>query len=165
MLSIEVIPTTPPGMLPAERPASFLFCLEIPMSTIDTNNRMETMLDNAFSRFDRNQDKKLDSEEYKSFYEILRNGIAMDKNNQPVVSDKQFFERMDHNGDGGVSNEEMHSTNFLMRADLCDPSLDKMIAWLREQSTEAATLAAQLLASEPQPNPSIATDAQPTDKA
>ena len=130
------------------------------MSTIDPNDRMSTMLDNVFTRIDRNQDKKLDAEEYKSFYEVLRNGIALDKNNQPVVTDRQFFERMDHNGDGGVTSEEMHSTNFLMRADLCDPSLDNMIAWLREQSTEAATLAAQLLASEPQPNPSIATDTE-----
>lgn len=130
------------------------------MSTIDPNDRMSTMLENAFTRIDRNQDKKLDAEEYKSFYEILRNGIAMDKDNQPVITDKQFFERMDHNGDGGVTSEEMHSTPFLMRADLCDPSLDNMIAWLREQSTEAATLAAQLLASTPQPNPSIATDTE-----
>jgi hypothetical protein len=135
------------------------------MSTIDPNNRMETMLDNAFSRFDRNQDKKLDKEEYTSFYEILRNGIAMDKDNKPVISTEQFFERMDHNGDASVSNEEMHNTGFLMRADLCDPSLDNMIQWLREQSTEAATLAAQLLASEPQPNPSIATAAEPAHKA
>ena len=132
------------------------------MSIIDTNNRMETMLDNAFDRFDRNQDKKLDGAEYKSFYEILRSGIAMNKDNQPVVSEKQFFERMDHDGNGSVDNQEMHSTPFLMRADLCDPSLDAMIQWLREQSTEAATLAAQLLATEPPPNPSIATDAEPT---
>ena len=131
------------------------------MSTIDPNDRMNAMLDNVFTRIDRNQDKKLDAEEYKSFYEVLRNGIAMGNDNKPVVSEKEFFERMDHNGDGGVSNEEMHSTTFLMRADLCDPSLDNMITWLREQSTEAATLAAQLLANEPQPNPSIATDAKP----
>lgn len=130
------------------------------MSTINPNDRMNTMLDNAFSRIDRNQDKKLDAEEYKSFYEILRNGIAIGNNGQPVTSEKQFFERMDHNGDGGVSSEEMHSTPFLMRADLCDPSLDNMIAWLREQSTESAALAAQLLANEPQPNPSIATDTE-----
>jgi Ca2+-binding EF-hand superfamily protein len=136
------------------------FTLGDPMSTIDTNNRMETMLDNAFSRFDRNQDSKLDKEEYTSFYEMLRNGIALGLDNKPVVSEKQFFERMDHNGDASVSNEEMHGTNFLMRADLCDPSLDNMIQWLREQSTEAATLAAQLLATEPQPNPSIATNAE-----
>lgn len=132
------------------------------MSTIDPNDRMNAMLDNVFTRIDRNQDKKLDAEEYKSFYEVLRNGIAMGNDNKPVVSEKEFFERMDHNGDGGVSNEEMHNTPFLMRADLCDPSLDNMIAWLREQSTEAATLAAQLLANEPQPNPSIATDTEPT---
>lgn len=130
------------------------------MSTIDPNDRMNTMLDNVFTRLDRNQDKKLDAEEYQSFYEVLRNGIAMDKDNKPVVTDKQFFERMDHNGDGGVTSEEMHSTPFLMRADLCDPSLDNMIAWLREQSTEAATLAAKLLANVPQPNPSIATDTE-----
>lgn len=132
------------------------------MSAIDPNNGMNVMLDKAFARFDRNHDNKLDSDEYKSFYEILKNGIAMDKDNQPVVSNQQFFERMDHNGDGGVSSEEMHSTPFLMRADLCDPSLDKMIQWLRDQSTEAATLAAQLLSAEPQPNPSIATEAKST---
>lgn len=130
------------------------------MSTIDPNDRMSTMLDNAFARIDRNQDKKLDAEEYKSFYEILRNGIAIDNSGKPVTSEKQFFERMDHNGDGDVTSEEMHSTPFLMRADLCDPSLDNMIAWLREQSTEAAALAAQLLAKAPEPNPSIATNTE-----
>lgn len=130
------------------------------MSTIDTNDNTNVMLEKAFTRFDLNHDNKLDREEYKSFYEILRNGISMDKDNQPTISDRQFFDRMDHNGDGGVTSEEMHSTPLLMRADLCDPSLDNMIQWLKEQSTQAATLAAQLLAAEPQPNPSIATETQ-----
>lgn len=72
---------------------------------------------------------------------------------------------MDHSGDTSGSKKEMRSTNFPMHADLCYPSLDNKIAWLHKQYSEAATLSAQLQASGPPPNPSIATDAKPIHRA
>jgi Ca2+-binding EF-hand superfamily protein len=118
------------------------------MSAVNSDNRLSAMLDNAFAKVDRNKDGQLDAQEYKSFYEVLRAGIAVDQNDVAKISDGEYFQRMDHNADGGVTREEMQSTPVLMRADLCDPSLDAMIGWLKDQSTAAASLAARYLAAD-----------------
>jgi Ca2+-binding EF-hand superfamily protein len=125
------------------------------MSSVNTDNSLSVMLDKAFGKFDRNQDNKLDGEEYKSFYEVLRPGIAIGNDDKPTISGDEYFQRMDHDADGGVTRDEMQTTGVLMPADLCDESLDAMIAWLEQQSTTAAALAARYLAAE-----DVATEAQ-----
>jgi hypothetical protein len=117
------------------------------MNSVDNNNPLSVMLDNVFSKVDSNKDNKLDADEYKSFYEVLKAGIATNDSGKPYISDDQYFQRMDHDADGGVTREEVQTTGVIMPADLCDVSLDKMIDWLKLQKTTGAQMAAQLLAS------------------
>lgn len=118
------------------------------MSSVNLDNPLSLMLDKAFSKIDSNHDNTLDAQEYKSFYEVLRAGIAVDKNEQPVISGQDYFQRMDHNGDGGVTRDEMQTTTVIMPADLCDTSLNAMIDWLKNQKTASALLAVQFLSAE-----------------
>lgn len=111
-----------------------------------TVNPLSTMLDIAFTKFDRNKDSKLDTTEFQHFYEILKPGIAVDKDNKPLVSAGDEFKRMDHNGDGGVTRKEMQTTGVVMPAELSsDGSLDAMLEYLQQQASESALMAAKIL--------------------
>ena len=90
------------------------------MTTINNASPLSQMLNNAFEKFDKDRDGKLNSDEFKTFNEILKPGIATDEKGKPTVD---YSERMDHDSDGLVSQDEMNSTGLLMPADLCDPSL------------------------------------------
>jgi hypothetical protein len=133
-----------------------VFHVYIEVMFMTTVNPLSTMLDTAFTKFDRNKDGKLDTTEFQSFYEILKPGIAVDENNKPKISVDAEFKRMDHNGDGGVIREEMQTTGILMPAKLSsDGSLNAMLEYLQQQTSESALMAAKLL---------MDTEA-PTDKA
>lgn len=72
------------------------------------------MLNNAFGKFDKDGDGKLNSDEFKTLNEILKPGIATDEQGKPTVD---YSERMDHDGDGLVSQDEMNTKGVLMLAD------------------------------------------------
>ncbi|CAN7734043.1 EF-hand domain-containing protein [Neorhizobium sp. LjRoot104] len=103
------------------------------------------MLNKAFEKFDRDGDGKLNSDEFKTFNEILRPGIAIDGQGKPTVD---YGERMDHDGDGLVSLGEMNSTGVLTPAVHCDPSLKSMPDYLLLKADPLAIEAATLLPDE-----------------
>lgn len=111
-------------------------------------NSLTTMLDQAFAKFDRNHDGQLDSLEFKPFYEILKPGIAVDQSQKPLVDTQAFFDRMDKNADGAVTQPEMQSTGILMPADLTDSSLHAMLDYMKQQTSEQAQAAAKILAED-----------------
>ena len=115
------------------------------MSAVSNTSNLSGMLSNAFLQLDRDKDRQLDRGEFAAFYEVLRPGIATDREGRPTRSQAQEFQRMDHNGDGRVGHDEMQSTGVLMPAELCDDSLKAMIDYLRRSDTVAATAAADLL--------------------
>lgn len=116
------------------------------MTAIAQSQALSTMLTNAFQKLDRDQDRQLDRNEFAAFYEVLKPGIAHDKHGKPTVSQAQQFQRMDHDGNGQVSHEEMSTTGVLMPAELTDDSLAAMIDHLKRSASAAATAAAALLA-------------------
>lgn len=48
------------------------------MTTINNATPLSQMLNNAFEKFDKDRDGKLNSDEFKTFNEILKPGIATD---------------------------------------------------------------------------------------
>ncbi|WP_426239489.1 EF-hand domain-containing protein [Pararhizobium sp. DWP1-1-3] len=74
-------------------------------------------MNNAFAKFDKDGDGKLNADEFKKFNEILKPGMALDDTGQPAV---YYSERMDHDGDGEVSQDEMNTTGVLMPSRLTD---------------------------------------------
>ena len=112
------------------------------MTTINNANALSQMLNKAFEKLDRDGDGKLNSDEFKTFNELLKPGIALDKEGNPTVD---YSERMDHDGDGSISQDEMNSTALLMPADLCDPSLKSMLDYLLLKVDPLAIEAARLL--------------------
>jgi Ca2+-binding EF-hand superfamily protein len=112
------------------------------MTTIGNSNPLSGMLNNAFAKFDKDGDGKLNGEEFKKFNEILKPGIAVDETGAPTVD---YSERMDHNSDGAISQEEMSTTGVLMPATLTDPSLKSMLNYLSQQTDPLALEAAAIL--------------------
>lgn len=112
------------------------------------------MLSNAFNKLDQDQSKGLDRGEFKALYEMLKPGIAADKDGNLLVSEGEEFKRMDHNVDGQVSNTEMQTTGVLMPANLTDDSLSSMIEYLKHLDTFSARSAVSLLSA-----PDLPTDA------
>jgi Ca2+-binding EF-hand superfamily protein len=116
------------------------------MSLVDRAHSLPGMLDNAFTKLDRDKDGKLNAEEFRSFYEILTPGIAADKDGHAAIAAQEVRDRMDANADGEVTRTEMQSTGVLMPADLTDESLDAMVQYLLTRSSASASAAARLLA-------------------
>ena len=112
------------------------------MTTINNASPLSQMLNKAFEKFDRDGDGKLNADEFKKFNEILKPGIAVDKEGKPTID---YSERMDHDGDKLISQDEMNSTPLLMPADLCDPSLKSMLDYLLLKNDPLAIEAASLL--------------------
>ncbi len=112
------------------------------MTSIGNSTPLSQMLNNAFAKFDRDGDGKLNSDEFKKFNEILKPSIAVDDSGTPTID---YGERMDHDGSGMVSQEEMNTTGLLMPADLCDPSLKSMLDYLRLRQDPIALEAAAIL--------------------
>ncbi len=115
------------------------------MTTINNASPLSQMLNKAFEKLDRDGDGKLNSEEFKTFNEILKPGIATDDHGTPTID---YSEPMDHDGDGLVSQDEMNSTGLLMPAELCDPSLKSMLDYLLLKVDPSAIEAAALLKDE-----------------
>jgi hypothetical protein len=112
------------------------------MTAIATPNPLTAMLNNAFSKFDKDSNGNLDAQEFTSFNEILKPGIAYDKSGKPLRDMKQD---MDHDKNGEISQDEMNSTGVLMPAELSDPSLKSMLNYLTLQDDPLAVQAAALL--------------------
>ncbi len=112
------------------------------MTTINNARPLSQMLNNEFAKFDKDGDGKLNSDEFKTFNEILKPGIALDEQVKPTVD---YSERMDHDGDGMVSQDEMNTTGLLMPAALCDPTLKSMLEYLLLSADPSALEAAALL--------------------
>ncbi len=102
-------------------------------------------LPNAFGKFDKDGDGKLNSDEFKAFNEILKPGVATDEQGQPTVD---YSERMDHDDAGLIGQDEMNTTGVLVPADLCDPSLKSMLDYLLLKADPLAIEAATLLKDE-----------------
>ncbi len=115
------------------------------MTTINNASPLSQMPNNAFGKFDRDGDGKLNFDEFKAFNEIVKPGIATDEKGKPTID---YSERMDHDGDGLVSQDEMNATGVLMPADLCDPSLKSMLDFLLLKADPLAIEAASLLKDE-----------------
>ena len=110
------------------------------MTSINNTTPLSQMLNNAFAKFDRDGDGKLDSDEFRTFNEILKPGIATDEQGDPTVD---YSERMGH-----VSQNEINTTGLLMPAALCDPSLKSMLDDLLLRADPSALEAAALLKDE-----------------
>jgi Ca2+-binding EF-hand superfamily protein len=100
------------------------------------------MLNNAFSKFDRDGDAKLNPEEFRSFNEILKPGIAVDRNDLPTVD---YSKTMDRDSDGVVTRDEMNCTGVLMPARLTDDSLKMILNYLSLKEDPSAIAAAAIL--------------------
>lgn len=115
------------------------------MTSINNTTHLSQMLNNAFAKFDRDGNGELDSDEFRAFNEILKPGIAADEQGDPTVD---YSERMGHDGDGMVSQNEINTTGLLMPAALCDPSLKSMLDDLLLRADPSALEAAALLKDE-----------------
>jgi hypothetical protein len=93
----------------------------------------------------RTEIENLNSDESKTFNEILKPGIATDEQGKPTVD---YNERMIHDDDGMVSQDEMNTTGLLMPAALCDTSLKSMLDYLLLKADPSALEAAALLEDE-----------------
>jgi len=100
------------------------------------------MLNKAFSKFDRDGDDKLNSEEFRNFNEILKPGIAVDKHNRTTVD---YSKTMDLDSDGLVTRGEMNSTGVLMPARLTDDSLKMILNYLSLKEDPSAIAAVAIL--------------------
>jgi Ca2+-binding EF-hand superfamily protein len=123
------------------------------MTAINTSNPLTKMLNNAFSKLDRDQSGSLNRVEFGSLYEVLKPGIAIDKSGKLLVSEAQEFQRMDHNSEGKVSLRELDTTDVLMPANLTDDSVGAMPQHLKLLDTISAREAASLLSA-----PDVAAD-------
>jgi Ca2+-binding EF-hand superfamily protein len=117
------------------------------MTTINASNPLANMLNNTFDKLDQDQSASLDRGEFKSLYEVLKPGIAADKDGKLLIGEDEEFLRMDHNADGQVSRTEMQSTGVLMPAKLTDDSLGSMIEYLKLLDTFSAKSAVALLSA------------------
>jgi Ca2+-binding EF-hand superfamily protein len=104
------------------------------------------MLNNAFSKFDRNGDGKLNAEEFRNFNEILKPGIALDKDGRPTID---YSTAMDRDADTMITRDEMNSTGVLMPGKLTDVSLEPMFNYLLAKAGSSALAAAAALKPEP----------------
>lgn len=107
-----------------------------------TATQLSQMLNNAFTKFDRDGDDKLNSTEFANFNEVLKPGLKLDDKGNPTVD---MNAKMDHDGDGFVDRGEMDSTGVLMPADLTDSTLKSMLDHLHLQLDPAALQAAAIL--------------------
>lgn len=107
-----------------------------------TATQLSQMLNNAFTKFDRDGDDKLNSEEFKNFNEVLKPGLKLDDKGNPTVD---MNAKMDHDSDGFVDREEMETTGVLMPADLTDSTLKSMLDYLHLKVDPAAIRAASIL--------------------
>lgn len=112
------------------------------MTTASDTSPLAQMLNNAFTKFDRNGDNKLTGEELENFNQILMPGVAVDDNGRSKVDMKQ---RLDHDSDGAVGRDEVNSTGILMPAEMSDPSLTSLLNYLHAKNDPAALQAAAIL--------------------
>ncbi len=112
------------------------------MTVTSTATQLSQMLNNAFTKFDRDGDDKLNSEEFASFNEVLKPGLKLDDKGNPTVD---MNAKMDHDGDGLVDRDEMGSTGVLMPSNLTDSTLKSMIEYLHLKVDPAAIQAAAIL--------------------
>jgi Ca2+-binding EF-hand superfamily protein len=117
------------------------------MTTIQTFNPLASMLNKSFTQLDQDASKGLDRGEFKAMYEMLKPGLAADKEGRFRVSEDAEFKRMDHNADGQVNRAELLSTDVLMPAELTDDKLTSMIAYLKQLDTFSAREAASRLSA------------------
>jgi hypothetical protein len=115
------------------------------VTSINNASPLSQMLNNAFAKFDKDGDGKLNSNEFKKFNEILKPGTATEEQGKPTVD---YSGRMDHDGDGLLSQDEMNTTGLLMPAALCDSSLKSMRDYLLLKADPSALEAAALLEDE-----------------
>ncbi|MFP3547250.1 hypothetical protein SB748_27945 [Rhizobium sp. SIMBA_035] len=112
------------------------------MTSATISTQLSQMLDNAFTKFDRDRDDKLNSEEFANFNEVLKPGLKLDDRGNPSVD---MNAKMDHDGNGFVDRVEMGSTGILMPANLTDSTLKSMLDYLHLQVDPAALQAAAIL--------------------
>lgn len=115
------------------------------MTSVGSSNPLAGMLNNAFSKFDRNGDGKLNGEEFRNFNEILKPGIALDKDGRPTVD---YSRVMDQDADTMITRDEMNATGVLMPAKLTDDSLGAMFTYLLTKADSSALAAAAVLKPE-----------------
>ena len=120
--------------------------MEGALTSVGSSNPLAGMLNNAFSKFDRNGDGKLNAEEFRNFNEILKPGIALDKDGRPTVD---YSTAMDRDADTMITRDEMNSTGVLMPAKLTDDSLQAMFNYLLAKADSSALAAAAALKPEP----------------
>jgi Ca2+-binding EF-hand superfamily protein len=116
--------------------------IENVMTAVNGSNPLATMLNNAFTRFDRDRDGKLNHEEFNAFNEILKPGIAVSEDGEPTVD---YSQAMDRDADKMITQEEMNSTGVLMPARLTDDSLEAILNHLLLDGGKSALAAAALL--------------------
>lgn len=117
--------------------------------TASTGTQLSQMLNNAFTKFDRDGDDKLNSEEFANFNEVLKPGLKLDESGNPTVD---MNAKMDRDGNGFVDRAEMGSTGVLMPANLTDTTLKSMLDYLHLQIDPAALQAAAILEESPDKN-------------
>ena len=120
--------------------------MEEALTSVGSSNPLAGMLNNAFSKFDRNGDGKLNAEEFRNFNEILKPGIALDKDGRPTID---YSTAMDRDADTMITRDEMNSTGVLMPAKLTDDSLQAMFNYLLAKADSSALAAAAALKPEP----------------
>jgi Ca2+-binding EF-hand superfamily protein len=120
--------------------------MEGALASVGSSNPLAGMLNNAFSKFDRNGDGKLNAEEFRNFNEILKPGIALDKDGRPTID---YSTAMDRDADTMITRDEMNSTGVLMPAKLTDDSLQAMFNYLLAKADSSALAAAAALKPEP----------------
>jgi Ca2+-binding EF-hand superfamily protein len=112
------------------------------MTSTSTTTQLSLMLNKAFTKFDRDGDDRLNSEEFANFDEVLKPGLKLDDQGNPTVDMKA---KMDQDGDGFVDRAEMDSTGVLMPANLTDSTLKSMLDYLHLKVDPAALQAAAIL--------------------
>lgn len=128
------------------------------MTSIVPTNPLQRMMDNVFTKVDKDSSGALDHKEFGAMYEVLKAGIAVNRDGTPKISEGQEFDRMDRNSDGKVTRDEMQTTGVLMPASLTDPSLEAIIGYLKLNKSAASQSTAALL-SMPDPEPQSTTAA------
>ena len=119
--------------------------MEEALTSVGSSSPLAGMLNNAFSKFDRNGDGKLNAEEFRNFNEILKPGIALDKDGRPTVD---YSTAMDRDADTMITRGEMNSTGVLMPAKLTDDSLRRCSNYLLAKADSSALAAAAALKPE-----------------
>jgi hypothetical protein len=117
---------------------------------IASTSALPRMLGKVFDAVDSDKSGTLDRDEFKSLYEVLKAGIAVDKDKKPVIDAEQYFGKIDTNGSNGVTKEELLGASVLMPANLTDESLKPLISYLLNQQSVAANMTATLLQNDPE---------------